>query len=438
MPPFRILILAPERVSESLAGPNIRAIALARRLGEEGFDATLGVLNPTEMFAGEPFAVREWARPTILRWMHEYDAVISQGTQIPAQSMLGGRASRPLRVFDLYDPILFEQLADRTGDRRARAREIATLARLTRLLLKRGDWFLCATPRQRDLWLGALYALGRIAERPGEPPREEDFVGLVPFGHRGGPPPTPRRRVLRGARPEFGEGDRILLWGGGVWNWFDPETLVRAMAELRAETPPVRLFFLGTRPAGRDDDRDEMPERTKSLARDLGLLGTTVVFNDVWIPFADVPDYLIEADLAVCTAPRGLENSFSVRTRLLDAVWGGVPIVCTREGFVADRVESLGIGRTVPAGDPVRLRDAIREALRPEAQTAFRANLARCRDEFSWENAARPLVEYFRRAAAGEIRRAPERFWKPWTDYAQYKLPVVGERIFGDFGLRNH
>src|SRR5581483_9867505 len=106
------------------------------------------------------------------------------------------------------------------------------------------DAFVCASERQRDLWLGALLAVGRI--EPDAYRRDPSFhalVSIVPFGID--PiPPAPGHPVLKGVVPGIGVNDRVAVWAGGIWNWLDPVTVIRAVHRLgRAD---VRLFFLGT------------------------------------------------------------------------------------------------------------------------------------------------------------------------------------------------
>lgn len=444
-PGFRILVVAPESVGPLAAGPGLRALELARRLAEE-FDTTLArpvgtPLPPPEaepdsrpapsgsgISANPGLRPIEWSRASIVHELPRYSLVLSQGTQIPARALAAPASRRPIHVFDLYNPILFEQLADPVASSPARAHERAMIRRLTRLLLERGDHFLCATPRQRDLWLGGLYALGRI-DAPS--PQAEDLVSVVPFGHAGGPVPTRRGSVLKGVVPGIGPDDEVLLWGGGVWNWFDPLVLLEAFALLAPKRPRLRLFFLGTRRPNPDHARNETLERAIARARELGVLGRGVVFNEAWTPYQEVADHLLEADLAVCTAPEGLENDFSFRTRLMDAVRVALPVVCTRGGFVADLVESLELGLTVPAGDPNALAEAIDRALEPRERDRFRANLLASRDALARDRVARPLLDFVRRAAHGRLQRRPERFGRPLLDYLRYKLPLLAERSLG-------
>jgi hypothetical protein len=237
--------------------------------------------------------------------------------------------------------------------------------------------------------------------------------------------------MLKGVYPGIGTTDKVLLWGGGVWNWFDPLTLIQAMAAIGKERQDVKLLFMGTQPSYAPWAPNQVAHQAQALARALGLLGHTVFFNDTWVPFVERGNYLLEADLAVCTAPQGPENYFAFRTRLVDAIWARVPIVCTREGFFAAYVEQKDLGLTVPSGDVTALKQSILTALRPDMQARFRANLVACGDDLRWDRCVQPLRDFCRRVARGEYQRAPEPRWQPWVQYLQYKIPTMLERMGG-------
>ena len=63
---------------------------------------------------------------------------------------------------------------------------------------------------------------------------------------------------MKGVLPGIGPSDRLLLWGGGIWNWFDPLTVIRAVGRLAEGRSDVKLLFLGLKhpssAVGRDDD----------------------------------------------------------------------------------------------------------------------------------------------------------------------------------------
>jgi glycosyltransferase involved in cell wall biosynthesis len=430
---FRVLVVAPERFAERSAGPNIRALEFARHLAAE-FETTLAVPEGSETVAleGAPFQVRPWTRKDIPLWLDDYSVVISQGTQYPARCCAAKRGGQPLHVFDLYNPFLFEHLASEPN--KVPAWEFHAIRRLTRFLFERGDFFLCASPQQRDLWLGTLYATRRLEEAwgggLGRNRAIDSLVAVVPFGHPGGRPKSSHPEgVFKGHRPGVDSDDEMLLWGGGVWNWFDPMTLLEAMAILAKKRPTAKLLFLASRHPDDAFAHNDMARATAEAAREMGLLDQNVFFNEGWTPLRERSDFLLEADLAVCSAPDTAENHFSYRTRLVDAIWAGLPIVCTEGGFLAEYVESRAIGLVAPAGDPKELAAMIVRALEPEARESFRESLAACRDELRWDRCVEPLMDFCRRAAAGELPRdaSLEPAWRPWAQYIRYKAPTMLE-----------
>jgi glycosyltransferase involved in cell wall biosynthesis len=89
----------------------------------------------------------------------------------------------------------------------------------------------------------------------------------------------------------------VLLWGGGIWSWLDPLTVIRAVARLAELRDDVRLYFLGiTRP---NPDRADMTQRAVKPADKLALLDRYVFFNFGWVPYGERVSYLLEADLGV-------------------------------------------------------------------------------------------------------------------------------------------
>ena len=43
--------------------------------------------------------------------------------------------------------------------------------------------------------------------------------------------------------------DKILIWGGGIWNWFDPVTLIQAVYAISKKRSDIKLFFYSFRVA---------------------------------------------------------------------------------------------------------------------------------------------------------------------------------------------
>jgi len=128
-----------------------------------------------------------------------------------------------------------------------------------------------------------------------------------------------------------------------------------------------------------------------------------VVFNDTWVPYDSRGAYLIDADAGVSTHHVHVETTFSFRTRILDYLWAGLPMVVTEADGFAELVEAEQLGIVVPANDVDALADALTRVLSdsPEVEQ-WRANVARVRERFVWSAVLQPLlaaVEHPRRAA---------------------------------------
>src|SRR6185436_9947916 len=92
----------------------------------------------------------------------------------------------------------------------------------------------------------------------------------------------------------------------------------------------VRLFFMGVKHPNPDVPEMAAVTRSRNLATELGINGSVVFFNEAWVPYERRGDYLLEADLGVSTHFQHVETTFSFRTRILDYLWAGLPIVSTR------------------------------------------------------------------------------------------------------------
>jgi len=304
------------------------------------------------------------------------------------------KADTPL-VLDLYIPLLLEEL------QRVRSEPLAEQAlffgRLQREMATQilaADFLLCASEKQRDYYLGALSALGRVNPYThADDPTLRRLLAVVPFGLPSRPP-YHTRQVLKGAYPGIGPDDKVLFWGGGIWDWMDAPTLVRAMARLSESRPYIKLLFAGVKHPNPQEAERKAVRDTIALSKELGVYGQTVFIND-WMPYTERANYLLEADLGVSLHRDHLETHFSFRTRFLDYVWAGLPMVVTRGDVLSDLAEAHGLGHVVEPGDIEGVAQAILALLdTPDLREAGRARFERLAAMYRWEVVTRPLVEF--------------------------------------------
>jgi glycosyltransferase involved in cell wall biosynthesis len=417
-----LLLVCGDPVGATMAGPGVRAWEMARALARAGLPVLLAVPNADPPL-GEGFRVVSYhERPErLVPLARGASAVLVQGfllQKAPALRTLG----KPL-VVDLYDPFILENLAffarDRLPFRQAiHGEHLAVLNDQ----LRAGDYFLCASERQRDYWLGMLAANNRLNPATYDAdPTLRALIDVVPYGL---PPEPPRAAgpALKGVQPGIAATDRVILWGGGLWDWFDPLTLVRALPRVVAERPDVRVVFLGTRHPNAALPPMAMPDRTRALAAALGLAERHVFFRD-WVPYAERAAYLLEADLGVSLHPDSVETRFAFRSRLLDCFWAGLPLVCTRGDALADLVEREGLGRVVPPGDEAAVAAALLDFLgQPDLRARLAPRFERVAATLTWDRAVAPLAAYCRAP-----HRAPD---QPPTSAARH-APTTTARVPG-------
>jgi len=337
-------MLSMDTIGPRMAGPGIRCWELARVLSRS---CRVTLAAPT--MDGLPPA--PWhVVPLTLSDPGEIDSLLAEADVVVAYGFLLGDYPQLARlgipwVVDAYVPLSSESLAsNQLIDFPTRlARHNADTALLNRVLAS-ADFVLCASERQRDLYLGLMASLGRLNPYTyDEDPTLRHLIDVVPFGLPS-EPPRQTRPVLKGVHPAVAPHDRILLWGGGIWDWFDPLTLIAALARVVAVRDDVRLFFPGPRTAFRRRVHAmAMYRRSVELSDRLGLTGRHVLFGD-WLPVDERANYLLEADVGVSLHPAGIEARYAFRTRLLDYIWAGLPMVVSEGDVLADLVRENALG----------------------------------------------------------------------------------------------
>ncbi|MCP2258650.1 Glycosyltransferase, GT2 family [Streptoalloteichus tenebrarius] len=405
--PRRIVVITGDAIGERMAGPAIRAWHMADVLSGE-HDVRLVTVNPQCAPPRSAFPVVQ-SRPRDLGEHVDWaDVVVLQGHVLEMAPKLKAADSTKIVVCDVYDPMHLELLEQgKDGDDERRRLDLLGVTDVLNAQLRRGDFFLCASRRQRHFWLGHLAALGRLTPALYDTdPTVRSLLAEVPFGLPG---KAPERTgpAIKGVVPGIGEDDKVVLWAGGVYNWFDPLTLVRAVDRLRGAHDDVRLFFLGMKHPNPDVPEMGVAGQTRRLAQRLGLVGEHVFFNETWVPYHERQNWLLDGDCGVTTHYEHVETEFAFRTRVLDYLWAGLPIVTTDGDSFADLVRGERLGVVVPAEDPEALADALERVLYDEEFAATcRERIALVRERFTWENVLAPLVDFCRnpRPAADRLR----------------------------------
>ena len=398
----RVVIITDDVLTAKMAGPAVRAWHIAEALAPDQ-DVVLATTSELCEVSSPRFSVESADRSRFAELERWCDIAIVQGYLL--HNVPEFRGSEKIMLFDLYDPLHLEALVlTRDDPEPDRSVNVANSVGTLREQLVRGDFFLCASDKQRDLWLGFLAAVGRInPETYEDDPTLRRLIDVVPFGLPDDPP-VHRRDSLRGVVPGIGVEDDVVIWGGGLYDWFDPSTLIRAIDKVRVARPRVRLFFMGMRHPKPDIVESGVATEARRLADDLGLTGTHVFFNEGWVAYEDRQNYLMEADVGVSLHREHIETAYSFRTRILDYLWAGLPIVASAGDGFADIISAENIGTVVPGEDVDAVADALVSILGDQRRrTMSRERSAQVAARFRWSVLLEPLVAF-----CAEPRRAPD------------------------------
>ncbi|MDR1214411.1 MAG: glycosyltransferase [Propionibacteriaceae bacterium] len=424
----RVVVVTDDVISDKMAGPAIRAWEIATALSRV-CEVRLVSMTAASLKQGPGFDV-VFARGDDIRRHIEWGSVLVFQGNLLAKMPWIIQTDRII-VADIYDPFHLEQLEQaRDLGPIKRIDGVASANRSLNQQIGRADLMLCASDKQRAFWLGQASLLGRqnLATT-----RQfgglEQMIKVVPFGLSDARP-VQRRHGIRGSVPGIGPQDKVILWGGGVYNWFDTLTLVRAVAQLAQRHDDVRLFFMGLKHPNPAVPEMRQAWQLRQLSDELGLTDKHVFFNSGWVPYERRADVLLDADVGVSTHYEHLETAYSFRTRILDYLWAGLPIVATTGDSFGNVLDSEGIGIGVPPEDVDALAQALETLLYdPEAAAAARANVARFAKQFRWSKVLEPLIEFCRRP-----RPAADLALRRLDDQVMLAPPLVTD-VKRDLGL---
>ena len=435
----KVLLISNDVIGMQMAGPGIRTWELAKLLATEH---TVTLLTPTRTDLQHPRISTQVSTQDCVRACADmHDVVIGQGQILSRYPFLLGHSI--VKVVDLYDPSPVGYLeTTQPHTIKGQLESHHALVREHYNYLRAGDVFLCASERQWDFWAGMLMAAGRINPVVYKNDRMlRSLLIVAPFGVPARAPGH-RRRVLKGVWPGIDPDDVVLLWGGGLWEWFDPMMAVEAMSIVGRRRTDIKLFFMGVKRPNASVTTSHTADQTIALAAQLGVANRLVFFND-WVAYEDRENFLLEADLGLNIHRDNLETRFSFRTRMMDYFWAGLPIITTEGDPLSDLVKQNQLGLTVPCGDAEALAHAILRAADDQAtRQTWKLNCLATAKEFSWDRVFEPVAAWCRspiqardkeytdvwNSCVGDSGSWPKHAWEYYLQRALHHYRVTGMR----------
>lgn len=412
----KILLIAGDKVGKKMAGPGIRYWEFGKQLAVDN-DVVLAVPNPVSPEMNSAYLTlieyNPQAPQSVASLANDSDIIILHGTIMEQVPELKDISRNKVLIVDIYDPFVIENLEIyKNKDMRIRVADNEITSKVQIDQLELGDYFICASEAQMNFWIGMLAALRKIT--PEEYDLSSDLsklIGSVPFGISVEEPKHTRSAMgekVGNLKPE----DKVFIWGGGIWNWFDPLTIIKAIYEISKERDDIKLFFLGVKHPNPAVPEMEMTNKAIELAEELGIKDKYIFFNMDWVDYEDRQNFLLESYGGVSCHFKNLETRFSFRTRILDYLWARLPIIATEGDYFASEVEKHNLGLVVGYENTEDMKNAlIKLCDDKEFYENCRANIDTYRENYKWDKVTKPLIDFCNNPVKKSLSRNLESFW---------------------------
>ncbi|MCL6087660.1 MAG: glycosyltransferase, partial [Actinobacteria bacterium] len=388
-----LLILSNDVVAPEMAGPAIRVWNFAKVLSKY-MNVILAIPNEPAFPPMEFEIVKCSDDLSLVNLASRADIILFGGIVFNKFKSL--KTIDKYFIVDIYDPYnlaTLEEYKNKPG------KEYMDIHKFVSGILNEqlyyGDYFICASERQRDYWLGMLSALGRVNPVTYAPdPTLRKMIDVVPFGLPENKP-VHERNVLKGVVKGIEKNDFVVLWGGGIYNWFDTLSLINAMKIVWEKRKDIKLFFMGIKHPNPLVKEFDLVNETVSLAKSTGVYENNVFFNFNWIKYDERQNYLVESDAGIITHPVHIETRFAFRTRALDYMWAGLPMISTEGDFFSDLIDKQTLGISVKEKDPEDIVNAILKLAQDrEFYNKCVSNLRETAKEYTWDKVCIPILKY--------------------------------------------
>jgi glycosyltransferase involved in cell wall biosynthesis len=279
------------------------------------------------------------------------------------------------------------------------------------LLLEHAERVYLSNPQQLNFLGGMLFSRGtaHACELAASLPKR---CMILPMGCNPGTTPATHASPYP---PELA-GRPIFFWGGGIWSWFDTATLIEAFRLLSERGSDAALFFLtGANPSS-IRAHDAPAERTRNAARQSGLAGKSIFFATTPVGPSELPGYLAHCHAGIMANPPRLESFGSWRTRLLDLIPHGKPLVTSGYDPLSQELQLAGACTMVPSEDPVALADAIQSLCDRQVARSMGEIMLQQQDRYAWSRIFAPWRERLNDPSSFSKAPAP--------------LPVIDQALF--------
>lgn len=370
----------------------MRCWGLATGLRDNGHNVTVSVFEEFKQTipSHQGINLHNWAlNDEFKEFINSFDAVVvSYNLGDPSVFVADNLSHHVTLVLDCYVPIFIEISArdseDKAGELRGYLHEVPRFNHV----LKRGDFFLCANEPQKHMYAGILGSLGVLNPYS----YHQNRILVVPFGVDPDLSESEKSTTISPYTAANDPDDFVLLWFGGLYPWFNFKPLIAAVERL-AQNPHFKFYLVGGRnPYNAHPDFVRQYEEVSAAFRENGLLNKSVFMVD-WIDFDDRLRWFQNADMVISINSPGEENIYSWRTRVMDYIWGELPMITNGGDPLSDELitKQAGVQTTLDSEAITRLIQTYMS--NPSAIVELRKNVRSVKEQYYWPKVTKPLSD---------------------------------------------
>ena len=261
------------------------------------------------------------------------------------------------------------------------------------LSLLLSDKIFCRDEQIKKFILGSLTNLGRVNLKNYEKSKQlKNLVEAAPFGIET-LTPKHKKDIYRTKYKNINKNDFLLIWNGGIWNWNDGQTLIKAMDLLKNKN--IKLIFQGFKHPSEYQKLSLEAQKTISLAKKLKLMNKNVFFIEKWVPFEQRGNFLTECNAGIVTSPDILEANLFLKTRIYDYLWAELPILLNDSEAFAKIIEKNNLGIVAKTKNPRDLANKILKLYtNKKLQEQIKNNIKKYKQQISWQKTLKPVKNY--------------------------------------------
>ncbi len=300
-------------------GGGLRAWGLAKGLASHGFDVTFAYRSTFALAYDHAVTVVP-KHITLVTWdgsnlsgvLQDHKIVVMRYAMGEAQAIIDLLLPEQILVSDSYIPISVEVSARRSDDSDEQLNYLR-LQKSSKNATRRADYILYASDAQFYYYIGYLSGINKL--NPTTYDELQERMLKVPYGVD--PDEKAGRNLPKPTTP-------TLLWYGAFYSWFDMESLIDSLIELKKTTPSFKLIIAGAKNPYNQDAG--LVAHYRKTMRSLEPIKDCIEMIP-WGSFDERFDTYAKCSAIITWNHEGLENEFAWRTRLMDFVLAERPII---------------------------------------------------------------------------------------------------------------